>query len=98
MAEDKSDQPYISNSGSVLCKCCVWYSCYNMLLSSHIYAMYVSVFACNVAASKCHPTLVKCCNAAAAAAICDWICQNPPHMHTMAKNVFHRQSIGLLIS
>ena len=21
-------------------------------------------------------------------AICDWICQNPPHMHTMAKNVF----------
>ena len=25
--------------------------------------------------------------------ICERICQNPPHTHTMAKNVFHHQLI-----
>ena len=30
--------------------------------------------------------------------ICDQICQNPPHTHTMAKNIFHYQSIALSIS
>ena len=30
--------------------------------------------------------------------ICDRICQNPPLTHTMAKNVFHHQSIDLSIS
>ena len=29
---------------------------------------------------------------------CDRICQNPPLTHTMAKNVFHHQSIALSIS
>ena len=30
--------------------------------------------------------------------ICDRICQNPTLTHTMAKNIFHHQSIALLIS
>ena len=41
-------------------KCYVFCCCY-MLLSSCVYAVYVSVIVCNVAASKCHPAVVKCC-------------------------------------
>ena len=30
--------------------------------------------------------------------ICDQICQNPPNMHTMAKNSFHHQLIASSIN
>ena len=29
---------------------------------------------------------------------CEWLYQNPPHMHTMAKNGFHHQLIAPSIS
>ena len=32
------------------------------------------------------------------ACICDWLCQIPPHMYTMAKNGFHHQLIAPLIN
>ena len=36
-----------------------------MLLSSCVYAVYVSVIVCNVAVSECHPIVVKYCNVTA---------------------------------
>ena len=47
-----------------MCKYCVS-CCHYMLLSSCVYAVYVSVIVCNVAVSECHPTVVKCCNVTA---------------------------------
>ena len=46
----------------------------------------------------CHRIKTKVASCSTSIFICDWICQNPPHMHTTAKNVFHHQSIDLSIS
>ena len=75
-------------------------------MSSELAAIYqISHFCRSTYVTSCLWVIVMCMYVELATyvvtyvpAICDWICENPPLMHTMTRHSFHCQSMALSIS